>query len=156
MREAPQDAKPEDWHRHFAALANDRAWTLAEQRNDGRDDAELLAAAHASAWHWDAVGTPLQRLRARMLLAHVHALVGHGATALVLAGDMRREFLAGPDTPDWELALVHAIHAHAAHAAGDAQAHAESYRRADAALAAIADDDDRELVTRTFRQVPVP
>ena len=87
MREAPQDADPDRWHRHFAALANDRAWTLAEQRRDGRDDAELLAAAHA---------------------------------------------------------------------AGDAQRHAESYRRASEALAAIADDEDRELVARTFRQVPAP
>ena len=156
MREAPQDANPDGWHRHFAALANDRAWTLAEQRRDGRDDAELLAVAHASAWHWEAVGTPLQRLRARMLLAQVHALVGHGATALAYAEDMRREFLARPDTPDWKLAFVHAIHAHAAHAAGDAQRHAESYRRASEALAAIADVEDRELVARTFRQVPVP
>lgn len=156
MREAPRDASPDSWHRHFAALANDRAWTLAEQRRDGRDDAELLAAAHASAWHWEAVGTPLQRLRARMLLAHVHALVGHGATALALAEDMRREFLARPDTPDWELAFVHAIHAHAAYAAGDAHGHAESHRRAADVLAAIADEEDRELVARSFRQVPLP
>ena len=151
-----RDADPDGWHRHFAALANDRAWTLAEQRIDGRDDAELLAAAHAAAWHWEAAGTPLHRLRARMLLAHVHALAGHGATALALAEDVRREFLGRTDTPDWELAFVHAIHAEAAHAAGDAQGHAESYRRAAEALAAIADEEDRELVARTFRQVSAP
>ena len=156
MHEPPRDADPDAWHRHFAALANDRAWTLAEQRGDGRDDAALLAAAHASAWHWDAVGTPLHRLRARMLLAHVHALVGHGALALALAEDVRGQFLARPDTPDWELAFVHAIHAEAAHAAGDAQGHAASYHRAAEALAAIADEEDREIVSRTFRQVPAP
>ena len=91
-----------------------------------------------------------------MLLAQVHALVGNGATALACAEDMRREFLARPDTPDWELAFVHAIHAHAAHAAGDAQRLARPPVGLGVALAAIADDEDRELVARTFRQVPAP
>jgi hypothetical protein len=77
-------------------------------------------AAHASAWHWAAVGNELNRMRATMLLAEVHALLGHGATALAYAREMRGYFLAA-DAPDWELAFTHAVHAHAAHAAADAK-----------------------------------
>lgn len=156
MPDAPEDTRPESWHRHFAALANNRAWALAEQAPAARDDAELLGAAHAAAWHWQAVGTPLQCMRATLLLAQAHALLGLGRTALAYAEEMRSYFLARPDTPDWELALVHAVHAHAARAAGEARLHAESYAAARAALEAVADPQDRAIVAATFRQVPAP
>ena len=156
MPDTPQDTRPESWHRHFAALANNRAWTLAEQPSDARGGAELLDAAHAAAWHWQAAGTPLQRMRARLLLAQAHALLGLGRTALGYAEDTRRFFLAQTDTPDWELALVHAVHAHAARAAGDGRLHADSYAAARAALEGVADEEDRAIVAATFRQVPAP
>ena len=156
MPQAPEDSQPESWHRHFAASANNRAWQLAEDRVDASRDAELLDASHASAHHWQAVGTELQQMRARMLLAQVHALLGLGPTAWVYAQDMQRYFLASTDTPDWELAFVHAIHAHAAAVSGHAQAHVQSYQAAQRALDAIADPQDRSIVDKTFRQVPAP
>lgn len=156
MPQAPEDSQPESWHRHFAANANNRAWQLAEDRVDASRDAELLDASHASAHHWQAVGTELQQMRARMLLAQVHALLGLGPTAWVYAQDMQRYFLASTDTPDWELAFVHAIHAHAAAASGHSHAHAQSYQATQRALDAIADPQDRSIVDKTFRQVPAP
>jgi hypothetical protein len=156
MPAAPADARPESWHRHFGSLANNRAWELAEQPAERRDDAELLDAAHAAAWHWRAVGTPLQRLRARLLLAQAHALAGHGRRALADAEAVRGELLARADTPDWERALVHAVHAQAAWVAGERRLHAESHARATEALAAIADAEDRAIVAATYRQVPPP
>ncbi len=109
MAATPSDTLPESWHRHFAAQANNRAWNLAEARGDAMLDHDLLNAAHAAAWHWSVVGTELHHMRATMLLAHVHALLGHGRTAWGYAESMRRAFLAWPETPDWELAFVHAI-----------------------------------------------
>jgi hypothetical protein len=141
----------------LAKQANNRAWQLAEDH--GRDPAfhaEMLDAAHASAWLWGAAGTDLHRMRARMLLAQVHALVGDGPRALAYAGEMRDFFLARADTPDWELAFVHAIFAHAAHAAGRAGEHREAHALARQAIAAIAEDEDRDIVLKTFNQVPAP
>ena len=108
------DTDPASWHRHFAAQANNRAWDLAESRTDARRDAEMLAAAHAAAWHWDAVGTELHRMRALMLLALVNALAGHGHTAWQQAETVRTFFLCQSETPDWETAFVHAVHSLAA------------------------------------------
>ena len=116
----------------------------------------MLDAAHASAFHWGEIGTDLHRMRATMLLAEVHALLGNGALALKLAEEMRAYFLGRADTPDWELAFTHAIHAHAAHAAGDLAGHRASHGAAQSALAAIADAEDRRIVDETFAQVPVP
>ena len=155
MPKMPTDLEPATWHRYFAAEANNRAWELAElPQRDAAQEREMLDVAHASAWHWAAVGTELHRMRYTALLAEVHALVGDGERALAYATQMRDFFLAQADTPDWELALTHTIYAHAAHAAGRKQAHADSYRLAQQAMDAIAEDEDREIVMKTFLQVP--
>ena len=41
----------------------------------------MLDAAHAAAFHWSKVGSELQAIRAKMLLGHVHASLGHGDLA---------------------------------------------------------------------------
>ena len=136
--------------------ANNRAWELSVEHRDPESDREMLNAAHSSAWHWEVVGTELHRMRARMLLAEVHASLGHGATALVYARQMREYFLSKTDTPDWELAFTHAVYAHAAHAAGDVAQHRAAYQEAATAVAAISDEEDRAIVLKTFRQVAAP
>ena len=155
MPKTPADADPQGWHRYFAMEANNRAWALAAATRDAALDAEMLDAAHASAWHWAAVGTELHRMRATMLLAEVHALVGDGLKALDYAEAMRAHFLAH-DTPDWELAFTHTIYAHAAHCAGEDDAHRAAWHAAVAAIEAIADDEDRQIVMKTFALVPAP
>ena len=144
------------WHREVAMQCNNRAWALSVQQRSPAEDREMLDAAHASAWHWALVGTELNRMRAVMLLAEVHAQLGHGATSLVLAEEMRSFFLAREETPDWELAFTHAIHAHCAHAAGRTELHRAAYHEAARALAAVADEEDRQIVSQTFDQVPAP
>ena len=86
---------------------NNRAWALSVQSRTPMEDREMLDAAHTSAYHWAQAGTELNRMRATMLLAEVHALLGHGTTAMSLATEMRNYFLGRSDTPDWELAFTH-------------------------------------------------
>jgi hypothetical protein len=143
------------WHRRFAAAANNRAWELSEQTRSAAEDQEMLSAAHASAWHWAKVGTELHRMRATMLLAEVHALLGMGQSALAYAEEMRAYLLA-VQPPDWEVAFVHAIHAHAASAAGETEKHRASYRLAVTALAAISNEKQKSMVESTFAHVPKP
>ena len=153
-----QDPGPdlETWHRQIAMQCNNRAWELSVRPRSSAEDHEMLDAAHSSAWHWARIGTELNRMRATMLLAEVHALLGHGKTALSLATQMRSFFLGRPDTPDWELAFTHAIHAHCAQVAAEVDLHRASYAEAQRALAAIADDEDRKIVAQTFEHVPAP
>jgi hypothetical protein len=116
----------------------------------------MLDAAHTSAWHWAKVGTEQNRMRATMLLAEVHALAGHGATALGFAKEMHDYFTRRDETPEWELAFAHTILAHAAHAAGDAALHRSAYRDATEAIARVPGDEDRRIVLETFDHVPHP
>jgi hypothetical protein len=152
---SPTDTNPESWHRFFGSAANNAAWTLAELPASEVDRLELLNAAHAAAWHWQQIGTELNRMRGLMLLAQAHAQAGLGTTALAFAEEMRSYFLAAPGTPDWERAFVHIVHAHAAWAAGAARDdQARSYANAADAVAAITDEEDRKIVQRVFRHLP--
>jgi hypothetical protein len=152
----PEDTRPETWHRFFAASANNTAWTLAELPADELDPNALLDAAHAAAWHWQEVGTELHRMRARMLLALAHARAGLGASALAHSAETRAYLLQREGTADWEIALAHLVHAHAASAAGDAAQHAASYAEGLRALATIGREEDRDVVKRVLANVPAP
>jgi hypothetical protein len=153
MSQATEDSQA--WHKRFAAQCNNRAWELSTARRTPQQDREMLDAAHGSAWHWARIGTELHHMRAAMCLAEVYALLGQGAIAVAYAQEMRSYFL-GRETPDWELALTHAIYAHAAAVAGKVDEHRAAYQAATVAFAAIADEEDRAIVARTFSQVPAP
>ncbi len=146
----------DDWHRYFAVEANNRAWHLATQNRSAEEDAELLNLAHGSAFHWNSIGTELHKMRAKMLLAEVHALFKFGESAYQYAEQMRTFFLSQENIPDWEIAFVYAVHAHAAHAAENYDQHRLSYGLATQAIEKIAGDEDRKVVLQTFDQVPVP
>ena len=145
-----------DAHRHFAIECNNKAWSLVEAPNAAEQRDELLDLAHASALHWRAIGTDLEKMRATMLLANVHAALGLSASAMNYAQQMRSFFLDQSATPDWEIAFVHTIHARACASAGDAEGHAESFAQAQAAISAIADPQDKAIVLVTFEQVQKP
>lgn len=153
MTQLPQDEP--GWHKRFASQCNNRAWELSTMQRTPQQDREMLDAAHGSAWHWGKVGTELHSMRAATCLAEVHALLGHGATAFAYAQEIRSYFLSHA-TPDWELAFTHAIHAHAAAVAGRPDEHRTSYEAAKLAIAAIADEEDRVIVNKTFEHVPAP
>ncbi|MEL7240496.1 MAG: hypothetical protein AAGK78_16690 [Planctomycetota bacterium] len=57
-------------HRWFAVECNNAAWDLLEADALSSDQVtQLLDVAHASRWHWYRIGTPLQKLRADLLIA---------------------------------------------------------------------------------------
>lgn len=155
MPQHPREPDIASWHRYFAIECNNAAWDLAGRARTAPEDEQMLQAAHAAAFHWDQVGEELNRMRATMLLAKVHALLGKNPSALRYAEEMQTFFLER-DTPDWEIAFAHAIYAHAAYVAGDYTAHARAYRDALQALEVIADPEDHMLVRITFDQVPPP
>lgn len=156
MANPPDSTELESWHRFFAAEANNQAWDMASKFDGSTDQAiEMLNAAHASARHWAEAGTELNEMRAKLLLGEVHALLGFDETALVLSGEAREYFL-NRSTEAWEIALVHAVCAHAAAAAGLTNAHKTSYKAAEKAIALIENEEDRKIVMETFAQVPAP
>lgn len=143
------------FHRGFAAMSSDRAWALTLLEPSAARDEEMLQASYASAWHWSQVGSMLNWARAAVLLAEVHSRLGNGEQAWAYAERVRIYFQE-VESPPWEAALIQTVHAHAASASGRTAEHGASYARATAALAAIADEEERRIVGRTFALVPKP
>jgi hypothetical protein len=155
MAERPSDEEIRQWHRRFAAETNNRAWRLSEaSTRSAADDEEMLNAAHAAALHWAKVGTDVHAARATLLLAQVHALLGHGILAMRYANAAFAYFTTH-DSADWELAFAHAILASAASAAGDACLHSRHYALAKEIGEALPNAEECEIFNATFRHVPV-
>ncbi|HET7011570.1 MAG TPA: hypothetical protein VFI11_12415 [Anaerolineales bacterium] len=155
----PNDLSPEEIarsHRWHAVECNNLAWRLSQlPKRTSIQDAEMLHAAHASAYHWGKVGTELHAARAKMLLAHVHASLGNSRTATDYARECH-DYLMAHDPPDWEQAFVHAVLAHAAYAAGDEGLHRKYYTKAEEIGGAIADPEDKGIFLETFSTIPKP
>ena len=143
-------------HRFFAVECNNACWGLTTVHRTSAQDEEMLNLAHAAAYHWGLVGETQHHMRADQLLAHVHALLDLGDTALAYARTCHAWFTGQHDTPDWELAFTHTILAQAAAVAGDDTLYTSAYAEAQAAMEAIADPEDRSIVEEAFALIPAP
>lgn len=153
MANIPEENTPKAWHRYFGIECNNLGWDLTVSKRTPEQDHQLLDIAHASSLHWKAVGTEQNSMRATMLLAEAHCLVGSSSLALEYATRMHSYFAAQPTDP-WELALAEGILAHAAKLCGREQLHKDMYTQANATLGKIESEEDREIVKATFAHVP--
>jgi len=143
-------------HRWFAVECNNRAWDLiAKPARTPAEVREMLLAAHAAAYHWSHAGTPLNAMRADIVLAHVHALLGHGAKARQFAEASLRNCESSP-CEDWDVAFAYLEMALAAWAAGDAMGHRNYYELATSQCAAIKDDEDRKVFQAELLRIDAP
>jgi hypothetical protein len=70
-------------HRWFAVECNNRAWDLVEKSDRTVEETErMIHAAHAALWHWRKVGTEINHLRARCLLATAYLAANDCDTAV--------------------------------------------------------------------------
>ena len=81
MAEAPVDIpRAQRW---FAVECNNAAWDLLDKSHRTAAETErMIHAAHASVYHWLAVGDKLNRLRGMVLLANVYAGAGLAESAV--------------------------------------------------------------------------
>ncbi len=143
-------------HRWFAVACNNRAWDLTVQPSRSpADDREMLLAAHAAAFHWSKVGTPLNGMRAEVLLAHVHALRGQGAEALRYARQVLT-FCENNACEDWDLAFAQLELALAMSVAQDPAGHRRHFLLAQTQGAAIKDAEERAVFLTELARIPEP
>ena len=149
----PEQEQINEMHQWFAVECNNIAWGLTTKDRTAVEDRQMLDLAHAASYHWDAVGTELHKMRALMLVAHVHAELGLGSTALAYAAECTTYFTAR-ETDDWELAFTHMIHAQAAHASGDMKLHTKLYHKAEKIVNAMPEGEDKRIVYATWVRIP--
>jgi DNA-binding transcriptional MerR regulator len=152
----PPELSPE-LHRALGAGLYNRCWDLmeTEDRTLEQDD-ELIATAHASAWHWLQVGHAANRARSHWLCSRVYAVLGRAEPALYHA---RRcvDIVdgGGEGIEDWDGPAAYEAMARASTVAGDLAAAREWKAKAGVALAAIAEPEDRTSIEGDLATLPV-
>jgi DNA-binding transcriptional MerR regulator len=132
--------------RQLAVDLFNHVWTLIETpgRTPMQDD-EMIHAAHASRFHWGEVGQPENLARGEWQCSRVYALLRRAEPALWHA----RRCLAVCEEHgigDWDVAFAWEAIARAQSVAGDRAGVDEALRRARELGAAIAEEEDRELL----------
>jgi len=144
------------WLRKLGSDANNRAWTLSEQlTRTPEEDQEMLNAAHASMHLWRTIGNDNNFALGHLLLGQVHALLGNAIYAMKYA-NLAYDYFTTKDSEPWEVAIVHAVLANAAHCAGVAELHAAHYETARQLIAGLSDPEEKDILLATLRVVPRP
>lgn len=152
----PPELAPEV-HRALGAGLYNRCWDLMEVEDRTLDqDDELIATAHASAWHWLQVGHTANRSRGQWMCSRVYAVLGRAEPALYHA---RRcvEIVegGGAGIEDWDAPSAYEAMARALAVGGDLTGAAEWKAKAAVALTAIAEPEDRTVVEGDLATLPV-
>ena len=147
---------PTDEHRRLGKELFNHVWTLLELEDRTPEQVdEMVAAAHASRFHWARAGTDLQLGRADWQISRVYATLGRAEPALWHANRclelIEREDAAGR-AEDWDVAAALEGLARAQAVAGLARA-VRTRERAREALARISDPEDRDLIAADLDSV---
>jgi DNA-binding transcriptional MerR regulator len=146
--------EPEAQRRLGVDLFN-KTWTLMEASSRTReDDDELVHCAHASAYHWQQVGTQANRARSEWQCSRVYTLLGLAGPALRHARRCLELVEGAPEEmEDWDLAAAYEALARAHMVAGDAGETGRYVELGRAALLAIEDPDDRVPLESDFATI---
>ena len=150
----PADDEVARWHRRFAIELFNRSWDLLEQADRSTDeDAEMLAAAFASAYHWGVVGTAENQALGDHQIAKVASHAGQPALALHYARRALEAIEIG-HFGDWQVAAAYEGMARACAAAGDRTGRDYWVQRCTIALGAVPDAADRSVVADQLLNLP--
>ena len=138
-------------HRQLGVDLYNDAWRLLGKERSADEDDELLHQAHASAYHWSQAPEcePKNRVRGEWLCSRVYAVLGRGEPALQHAERALEIAEASADNMDeWDVPFVYEALARAYGVAGNADEAARYEQLARDAAAAVADEEDKELLLK--------
>jgi DNA-binding transcriptional MerR regulator len=142
--------------RKLAADLFNHTWTLLERTDRTPEQVdEMIHSAHASRFHWGEVPDreAVNLARGEWQCSRVYAVLGRAEPALWHA---RRclEINEAAGVADWDIASAYEAMARASLVAGDLEGVATWKAKAVAALDAIADPDDREIIDGDIATLP--
>jgi DNA-binding transcriptional MerR regulator len=143
-------------HRTLGVDLFNKTWTLMEKptRTPEEDD-EMIHCAHASAYHWQQVGSRANRSRSEWQCSRVHVLLGQVEQALYHARRCHELVEANEDgsMQVWDLPGAYEALARAHLTAGHHEEAAHWARLGREATAKIEDDDDRQVMEADFATI---
>jgi DNA-binding transcriptional MerR regulator len=148
-------------HRRLGVELFNYTWTLIEKadRTPAETD-EMIHSAHASRWHWArAEGSAVANLgRGEWQCARVYATLGRGEPAVWHARrsvEYAEAAAQAGHAESWDVPSSYEAMARALAVAGDTAAATEWRSRARAAVAAIEDPEDRQIIEQDLATLPL-
>ena len=156
----PAEMLDEDAHRRLGKALYNHTWTLLEVPDRTAEQVdEMIAATHASAWHWSkAGGTLANAARSQWQIARVYATLGRGEPALNHAQrclELAEAATKAGVADDWDVPSALEALARAQSVAGDRAGAAATLARGREAAAAIGDPEDRQLIESDLASITV-
>ena len=140
--------KDVDLHRELGAELFNRVWDLlAVEQRTPEQEAEMVHAVHASAYHWSRVGEGPRLARAEWQCSWVYSELERPEPALYHAH--RCEAVCkqyADELEDFDLPAMHEAFARAQLVAGNREEAMHRLKLASDLCAAIADPEDREII----------
>ena len=133
-----------DSHKQMAVELFNQTWDLIDQGD--KDQAEIdrmIHASHASRYHWELAGGPVNIARGEWLISRVYALLQRKEPCLYHA-DRCLQVTLENDLKDFDLAFAYEAMARACDLVGDEVETAKYLTLAKEAGAVISDSKDRE------------
>jgi hypothetical protein len=157
---ATTDALDADTHRRLGKDLYNHTWALIETADRTPEQVdEMIAATHASAYHWSkAGGTLANAARGQWQIARVYATLGRGEPALWHARrcvELAEAAAAAGIADDWDVAAALEALARAQAVSGDLAAARASATRAREAITTINDAEDRQLIEQDLESLPI-
>jgi DNA-binding transcriptional MerR regulator len=157
---APADMLDADAHRRLGKALFNHTWTLLETPDRTPDQVdEMIAATHASAWHWSkAGGTLANAARSQWQIARVYSTLGRGEPALSHARrclELAEAAAKAGVADDWDVPSALEGLARAQAVAGDRTAAATTLARGLEAAGTISDPEDRQLIESDLASITV-
>lgn len=141
-------------HREIGVALFNRTWSLLElEGRTAEQDVEMVHTAHASAYHWMQVGTPVNRSRSEWQCSRVYAATGRSEPAIWHAR-LCLEICEREGIRDFDLGFAYEALARAYAVAGDRDESARWLEQARSAAADVAESDDRELLRSDLATIP--
>jgi hypothetical protein len=136
---------PDDQRRLAASLFN-RTWELLmKPERSVVDDDEMIHTAHASRFHWGAVGNATNWARGEWQCSRVYSVLGRNEPALHHANRCLA-LSTEHDLSAFDLGAANEALARAYRVAGDSAQVAAHVAAADEAAARITDEEDRKIL----------
>jgi hypothetical protein len=157
MAESHEPVLDAETQRKVAVALFNRVWDLLDAGEARGSDAtaEMIDAAHASRYLWRQIGGVEQAVVGEWQISRTYAAAGLGAEAVRHAEESLVLLQTDGEIPDWVTASVHEGRARAYLAAGDLESAARAYAEAQAAIAELADPEDRALIEAQLAELPL-
>jgi hypothetical protein len=143
-------------HRAFARSAFNGTWELIDApERTPEQDRQMLTLAFAARWHWSEVGTDENIAVSDWQVALVASLLGESRLATSYAAAAYERARAS-ELPDWLRASTAEGMARACAVDGDRAGYDRYVTEARELVAALDDEEDRELITAQLATIPPP